>query len=273
MVGQDLFSLSDRVVVITGAGGLLGQEHALAVGRSGGVPVLLDISDLSLKNAVDRLSEEGIESRPFLVDVTDERDVQKVHDQVVREFGGLWGLVNNVASNPSMTESAPGKDRLETLPLAQWNQDLEVGLTSALICSRIFGGAMNKQGAGSIVNVASDLAVISPDQRMYASEVPSGEEPPVKPVSYSVVKAALLGLTRYLSTYWSPTPVRCNALLPGSVGGSQGARLTQELISRIPLARLAQPGDYQGSLIFLLSDASSYMTGATLVVDGGRTVW
>ena len=132
---------------------------------------------------------------------------------------------------------------------------------------------MAAAGGGSIINVASDLALISPDQRMYAVGLPEGAPAPVKPVSYSVVKSALLGLTRYLATYWSPIPVRCNALVPGSVGGTQSPNLARELTSRIPLARLAEPDEYQGALVFLLSDASAYMTGANLVMDGGRTAW
>jgi len=192
---------------------------------------------------------------------------------VQSRFGGVWGLVNNVASNPPMGPAAHGTDRLENFPLAQWDHDIRLGLTSAYLCSRYFGGSMAQAGAGSIVNIASDLALISPDQRMYAVGLPEGSTAPVKPVSYSVVKSGLLGLTRYLSTYWSPLPVRCNALLPGSVGGTQSPELTGELTQRIPLGRLAKPDEYQGALVFLLSDASSYMTGASLVMDGGRTAW
>ena len=132
---------------------------------------------------------------------------------------------------------------------------------------------MAQAGGGSIVNIASDLALISPDQRMYAVGSPEGSSAPIKPVSYSVVKSGLLGLTRYLATYWSPLPVRCNALLPGSVAGTQSPELMGELTQRIPLARLARADEYQGALVFLLSDASSYMTGSSLVMDGGRTAW
>jgi NAD(P)-dependent dehydrogenase (short-subunit alcohol dehydrogenase family) len=172
-----------------------------------------------------------------------------------------------------MGAAAKGTDRLEAFPLNQWDHDIRVGLTSAFLCSRLFGNKMAKAGGGSIVNIASDLALISPDQRMYATGIPNNTPAPVKPVSYPVVKSALLGLTRYLATYWSPIPVRCNALIPGSVGGTQSPELTKELLARIPLARLAEPDEYQGALVFLLSSASAYMTGANLVMDGGRTAW
>jgi NAD(P)-dependent dehydrogenase (short-subunit alcohol dehydrogenase family) len=273
MVNQSLFDLTGRVVVITGAGGLLGQEHALAVGRAGGTPVLLELSHEALNAAVHRLDVEGISHLALRADVTDENQIASVADEIKKKFGSVWGLVNNVASNPPMGAAAKGADRLESFPLSQWDHDIRLGLTSAFLCARHFGEQMAESGGGSIINVASDLALISPDQRMYSVGIPTGVAPPIKPVSYSVVKSALLGLTKYLATYWSPTPVRCNALVPGSVGGTQSPELTRELIARIPLARLAQPSEYQGALVFLLSDASTYMTGTNLVMDGGRTAW
>lgn len=273
MVSQTIFDLSGRVVVVTGAGGLLGQEHALAVGRAGGTPVLLELSPEALNATVNRLDSEGITHLALMADLTIEEQIASAAVQIKQEFGSVWGLVNNVASNAPVGAVAVGDDRLESFPLTQWDHDIRLGLTSAFQCARYFGQQMAKSGAGSIINVASDLALISPDQRMYSVGIPEGVAPPIKPVSYSVVKSALLGLTKYLATYWSPTPVRCNALVPGSVGGTQSPELTRELISRIPLARLAEPSEYQGALVFLLSDASAYMTGANLVMDGGRTIW
>ena len=273
MVNQTLFDLTGRAVVITGAGGVLGQEHALAVGRAGGIPVLLELSRAALNSAEIRLDKEGINHYSLEVDLTSEDQIAAVALEIERNVGTVWGLVNNVASNPPMGAAANGADRLEVFPLTQWDYDLRLGLTSAFLCSRLFGNQMAKAGRGSIVNIASDLALISPDQRMYATGIPNNTPVPVKPVSYPVVKSALLGLTRYLATYWSPIPVRCNTLIPGSVGGTQSPELTKELLARIPLARLAEPDEYQGALVFLLSSASAYMTGANLVMDGGRTAW
>ena len=273
MVSQPLFDLTDRAVVITGAGGLLGQEHAIAVGRAGGIPVLLELSSAALTAATRRLDAEAVSHLALEIDLTSEDQIAVAAAKTKSQFGAVWGLVNNVASNPPMGVAAKGADRLDSFPLTQWDHDIRLGLTSAFLCARHFGEQMATSGGGSIINVASDLALISPDQRMYAVGIPAGSPSPVKPVSYSVVKSGLLGLTRYLATYWSPIPVRCNALLPGSVGGTQGPELTRELTSRIPLARLAEPNEYQGALVFLLSDASAYMTGSNLVMDGGRTVW
>jgi len=273
MVNPNLFDLTDRVVVITGAAGLLGQQHALAVGRAGGIPILLDIMPEPLARVSHQLNDESITHLAIEADLTSEEAISNAAVQVRHHFGPVWGLVNNVASNPPMGPEAQGTDRLENFPLAQWDHDIRLGLTSAFLCSRYFGDSMAQAGGGSIVNIASDLAIISPDQRMYAVGSPEGSYAPIKPVSYSVVKSGLLGLTRYLATYWSPLPVRCNALLAGSVAGTQSPELTGELIQRIPLARLAGADEYQGALVFLLSAASSYMTGSSLVMDGGRTAW
>ena len=273
MVSNDLFDIDGRVVVITGAAGLLGREYAFAIARAGGIPVLLDIDEGGLHDTATRIHDDGGHCLPFSVDLTDASHVRQAAMQSLNELGPAWGLINNVAANPPMGPAAGGHDRLETFPINQWERDIQLGLTTALECSRVFGAQMHWVGAGSIVNIASDLAILAPDQRIYRSPDHPDEVAPVKPVSYSVVKAGLLGLTRYLATYWAPAPIRCNALLPGSVMGTQGPRLVANLEERIPLGRLATPSEYSGAIIFLLSDASAYMTGATLSMDGGRSAW
>jgi NAD(P)-dependent dehydrogenase (short-subunit alcohol dehydrogenase family) len=162
---------------------------------------------------------------------------------------------------------------LENFPLDVWNDDLRVGLTGAFLCSRVFGSEMAKRGKGVILNIASDLALISPDQRLYRQLGIPDDQQPVKPVTYSVVKTGLIGLTRYLATYWASSGVRVNAISPGGVFNNQPEIFLAELYQRIPLGRMANADEYQGSILFLCSDASSYMTGANLVVDGGRTCW
>lgn len=273
MVAGNPFDIEGRVVVITGAAGLLGREYALAISRCGGIPVLLDIDEEALKGVRCQIQSEGGVCLALAADVTRASAVRHIAEIVFADLGPVWGLVNNVAANPPMGTEAAGLDRLENFPAEQWDRDIRLGLTTAFECSRIFGAHMVSRGSGSIVNIASDLAAIAPDQRIYQSPDLPSDKSPVKPVSYSVVKTGLLGLTRYLATYWAPLPIRSNALLPGSVLGTQGPRLVANLEERIPLGRLASPSEYSGAVIFLLSDASAYMTGAFLLMDGGRSAW
>lgn len=151
--------------------------------------------------------------------------------------------------------------------------DLDVGLGGAFNCAKVFGVQMARQGVGVIVNIASDLGVIAPDQRLYRVEGREPEQQPVKPVTYSVVKHGLLGLTKYLATYWCEQGVRCNALSPGGVYAGQNDVFVSKLTQLIPLGRMADADEYRGAIAFLCSDASSYMNGANLVVDGGRSTW
>jgi NAD(P)-dependent dehydrogenase (short-subunit alcohol dehydrogenase family) len=172
-------------------------------------------------------------------------------------------------------EDAKGKNwsRLENFSLEAWDEDIRVGLTGAFLCCRIFGAEMVKRRSGVVVNVASDLAVVAPDQRLYRREGLAEDEQPVKPVTYSVVKTALLGLTRYLATYWSSAGIRVNAISPGGVFNGQPEEFLERLNQLIPMGRMANRDEYQGAILFLCSDASSYMTGSNLVIDGGRTCW
>lgn len=274
MTEHDLFSLKGRVVVITGAVGLLGRQHAEIVARAGGDPVLLDLRSDEVEGEAKRLSERfGVRATGWAVDITREDEVEANCSALVREFGGLYGLVNNAANNPKVEEGTiQESSRLENFPLSAWNADIAVGLTGAFLCAKHFGNAISRQG-GSIVNISSDLGLIAPDQRLYRKEGLSPDRQPVKPVTYSVVKAGVIGLTRYLATYWGDRGVRCNALCPGGVENNQDAAFLKEVASRIPMGRMARSNEYQGAVLFLLSDASSYMTGAILSVDGGRTTW
>jgi NAD(P)-dependent dehydrogenase (short-subunit alcohol dehydrogenase family) len=183
-------------------------------------------------------------------------------------------LINNAANNPRVEQDAGVNfSRLENFPIEQWSADLAVGLTGAFLCSQVFGSEMARRGHGVIVNVASDLALIGPDQRLYRKAGLPEHLQPVKPVTYSVVKSGLLGLTRYLATYWADKGIRVNAISPGGVYNGQPDEFVAKLSSLIPMGRMASVGEYGGAILFLCSDASSYMTGANLVIDGGRTCW
>lgn len=272
----DRFSLKGRVVVITGSSGLLGRQHAITVAEAGGTPVLLDIDLSRVEAQAEELRAMGYPGAlPLKADVTQLQSLQEALTAILSRLGRVDALVNNAANNPKMESSTAdtGWMRFENLPLSIWNQDIAVGLTGAFLCSQVFGTYMAAHGGGVIVNIASDLALISPDQRLYRQPGLSENAQPVKSVTYSVVKTALIGLTRYLATYWAQAGVRVNAISPGGVENHQPGEFIAKLTALIPAGRMAQVDEYKGAMLFLLSDASSYMTGTNLVVDGGRTVW
>jgi len=268
------FDLTGRVAVITGGAGLLGGKHAEAVLELGGIAVLLDIHGERAQAQAARLRDQfGREAIGLAADITRLEEVEKAFAAVSDRCGRVDILINNAANNPKVEDCDDSFSRLENFPLAMWQQDLAVGLTGAFLCSRVFGADMARQGKGVILNIASDLAVIGPDQRLYRRAGIADNAQPVKPVTYSVIKAGLLGLTRYLATYWADQGVRCNALLPGGVHAGQDADFVQRLSDLIPMQRMAHRDEYKGTIAFLVSDASSYMNGAILSVDGGRTAW
>jgi NAD(P)-dependent dehydrogenase (short-subunit alcohol dehydrogenase family) len=275
MNALDRFRLDGRVAVITGGCGLLGRQHAAAIASAGGIPVLLDIAAAKPAAVASKLAAD-FESAcyGYVADVTRLEPVSQVKDEILRDLGRVDILINNAANNPKM-ESPDSRNfsRVENLPMEVWDNDIAVGLTGAFLCSRVFGAEMAARGSGVILNIASDLGLISPDQRIYRKPGLEPEQQPVKSVTYSVVKSALIGLTRHLATYWVESGVRVNAISPGGVYTNQPEDFVQRLSQLIPLARMANPDEYQAAIIFLCSDASSYMTGSNLVIDGGRTCW
>jgi NAD(P)-dependent dehydrogenase (short-subunit alcohol dehydrogenase family) len=184
-------------------------------------------------------------------------------------------LINNAAIDPKVTiDSILEASRLENMELTDWNQQIAVGLTGAFLCSQVFGSLMATDGKGGVIlNIASDLSIISPDQRLYKKKGVPENLQPVKPVTYSVIKAGLVGLTRYLSTYWIDKGVRCNALSPGGIYNGQSEEFVSKLAQLIPMGRMAHREEYRAAVQFLCSDGSSYMNGQNLVIDGGRSAW
>jgi NAD(P)-dependent dehydrogenase (short-subunit alcohol dehydrogenase family) len=273
---SNLFRLDGKVIIITGASGLLGEKHAEAVAAHGGIPVLLDIDLIKLKNVKSEIDTKfKVNSYISKVDVTNEIEVKKNAKDVFEKFGQIDGLINNAANNPKVEDTSKKNfSRLENFPLDSWSQDLSVGLTGSFLCAKYYGYYISQNpNGGSIINISSDLGLIGPDQRLYAKPDFKETQQPVKPVSYSVIKTGLIGLTRYLSTYWAEKNVRCNALCPGGVENGQSEDFINSVSSRIPMGRLAKSHEYQGTIIWMLSDASSYLNGAIIAVDGGRSSW
>jgi NAD(P)-dependent dehydrogenase (short-subunit alcohol dehydrogenase family) len=270
-----LFDLTGRVAIVTGGAGLLGYHHGAILAAAGAHVVLLDLATANPGLRAEQLQiAHGPECLGLATDITSEHSLAEACNAIMARFGRIDILINNAANNPKVEDQTPGKpwSRLEHFPLETWNADIAVGLTGAFLCSRVFGAEMVKRNSGVIVNVSSDLGVIAPDQRLYHQNGLPENEQPVKPVTYSVVKTALLGLTRYLATYWTAHNIRVNAISPGGVFAGQPEEFTQKLHHLIPMGRMAHKDEYQGAILFLCSDASSYMTGQNLIVDGGRSV-
>jgi NAD(P)-dependent dehydrogenase (short-subunit alcohol dehydrogenase family) len=277
-MASEKFQLNGKKALITGAAGLLGIEHSAALLECGAMVILTDISLPALQSAATELSKAFDSTKIFtkVMDVTNPNSVQLVAEELKASSIHIEILINNAAIDPKVKSDAGMLEtsRVENFSLEQWNLQVSVGLTGAFLCSQVFGTEMAKTGKGGvIVNIASDLSVFSPDQRLYRKYGLPDELQPVKPITYSVIKAGLVGMTRYLSTYWAEKGVRCNALSPGGVSNGQSDEFVQRLTGLIPLGRMAAKEEYRAAIQFLCSDASSYMNGQNIVMDGGRSAW
>tara|TARA_B100000780_G_C21125095_1_gene456249 strand:- start:3515 stop:4342 length:828 start_codon:yes stop_codon:yes gene_type:complete len=274
---KDIFTLQDKVIIVTGAVGLLGYEYCKAIIHAKGIPILLDIDESLIQNKVQDLKQEypNCNCDGYVVDITNENLVQKNCAEIIAKYGKIDGLINNAANNPKIEDNDEVNfSRLENFNLDVWQKDLNIGLLGSFICIKHYGFAISKnpQG-GSIINVSSDLGIIAPNQNLYKKEDVSEELQSVKPVTYSVIKHGINGLTRYVSTYWADKNVRCNSICPGGVFNNQPEEFLEKVSKLIPLGRMAKKEELNGIIIYLLSDASSYVNGSITNIDGGRTVW
>ena len=278
------FDLSGRVALVTGGGGLLGLEHAKALINSGASVVITDLNSTILEHAKKELENyySVTNITPsinyYVMDVTSLDSIINVKEKLLQKGIDINILINNAAINPKVDKNYQKNSneysRLENFSLNEWNMQIAVGLTGAFLCSKIFGKLMAQNNKGGvIINISSDLSIISPDQRLYKKENLSEDLQPVKPVTYSVIKHGLIGLTKYLSTYWIRHGVRCNALSPGGIYVDQDENFLSKIKLLIPMERMAKVDEYHSAIQFLCSDASSYMNGHNLIIDGGRTIW
>jgi NAD(P)-dependent dehydrogenase (short-subunit alcohol dehydrogenase family) len=269
-----LFSLDGRVAIVTGATGLLGKQHCYALAEAGANVVVADLSTAPSGQLAEEITEQtGRKTLVVSVDVTDIQAVRQMRDAVLREFGHIDVLVNNAAINDKFENAtlAPELSKFEHYPLELWQKSLDVNVTGTFLCAQVIGTEMAKRHKGSIINIASTYGIVAPDQSIY--RLPDGSQRFYKSAAYPVTKGAVLSFTRFLAAYWGSSGVRVNALSPGGVENSQDEYFVESYASRTPLGRMANPRDYRGAIIFLASDASAYMTGANLVVDGGWTAW
>jgi NAD(P)-dependent dehydrogenase (short-subunit alcohol dehydrogenase family) len=267
--------LGSKNALVTGAAGLLGIEHVKALLSAGANVVCTDISEENLLNLETQLGENvypGVASY-HKVDVTEESDLMKLKNNLSKTGVKIDLLINNAALNPKLSTGVGHLDNsFEKFSLDRWNSELDVNLTGSFLCCKIFGSEMAERKSGVIVNIASDLSVIAPDNRLYSFNENEIEKTRAKPVSYSVSKTAIIGLTRYLAAYWAASNVRVNSLSPGGVLDNQPLEFLTRIQKLIPLGRMANADEYHGALVFLCSDDSAYLTGHNLIIDGGRSI-
>ncbi len=267
---MEIFSLKNKIAIVTGALGLIGKEHCNALSEAGANVIVADIDEDKSKEFASTLETESIGMR---FDVTDPENLNKAKEEILAKFGKIDVLVNNAAIN-DMFESpkaATEQSKFENYPLEMWQKSVDVNLTGVFLCSQIFGYEMAKRKSGSIINVASTYGITAPNQSLYIDK--EGNQSFYKPPAYSATKGAVIMFTRYLAAYWGKDKVRVNTLSPGGVENNQDEFFVEKYSEKTPLNRMAQPTDYKGALIYLASDASNYMTGANLIVDGGWTCW
>jgi NAD(P)-dependent dehydrogenase (short-subunit alcohol dehydrogenase family) len=242
-----IFDLTGKVAVITGAAGTLGKMHSQAIESAGGTVVKTDVTE----------GEDIV-----YMDVTDKNSIQSVANSLEK----VDILINNAALNPKITKKRI-LNNFENYSIEAWNQSLAVNLTGPLLCSQVFIKKMvENKTKGIVLNIASDLGIIAPDQRIYKNGY--------KPIDYSVTKHGLIGMTKYLATYYANKGIRVNALSPSGIYSKDIPEdFVERLTNLIPMGRMANLEDYIGAVIYLCSDASSYMTGNNLIIDGGRTIW
>lgn len=265
------YDLTGRVIVLTGGAGILGHRLALSLAGNGARLAIVDIDadrvELVARNISDESGASGDAVRGYCCDITSREQTLALQQLIERELGAVDVLINNAAAK-SRNFFAP----FESFPLQDWNEVMNVNLTGAVLCCQIFGGTMARLGRGSIINTLSIYGVVAPDQRIYEGSMYKGH-PINTPAVYSASKAALLGLTRYLAAYWGLNGVRVNAITPGGIFSGQNEVFVKKYSARVPLGRMAMQDEMSGAVLFLASDASSYVTGHNLVVDGGLTVW
>ena len=274
---KELFDLTGRVAIITGGAGMLGMQHATAIAEVGGHVVVADLFEEAVaRSASDITQAHGVEALGLRVDITQKQEVEAMVTAVMEKFGRIDILINNAAltvkggSRRSREYFAP----FEEYPLDFWEKALKVNLTGMFLCCQAVGKTMVARKSGVILNIASDVGNISPDHRIYEGAIiPYTGEPFNTPIAYATTKAGVINFSRYLATYWADKGIRVNCISPGSVDAGHDAKFVKNLTLRIPLGRMARVGEYRGAILFLVSDASSYMTGANLIVDGGRTAW
>jgi NAD(P)-dependent dehydrogenase (short-subunit alcohol dehydrogenase family) len=273
---QEKFDLTGRVAVVTGGIGQLGTEFCRTLAEAGAAVAVVDLNAEKCSTAAAELAKAGYKALGVATDITDPDSVNSMVAQVVAAFGRLDILVNSAALDPKFDPEAVAKGiapgKFEEYPLDLWNTALNVNLTGTFLMTQACVKQMIAQGKkGSIINICSTYGLNGPDQRIYRKA--DGSQPSYKPVFYTVTKAGIVGFTKYLAAYYMETEIRVNMLTPGGVYNNHDETFAKNYAAKTIMGRMAHKDEMNGALLFLASDASSYMTGNNVVVDGGWTAW
>jgi len=270
---NNLFDLTGKTALITGAGGLLGPKHAEAIIEAGGTVILTDHHIERVKGKAIMLNKKYDKkcAQAYYMDVSNKETIEDVVDQLPQ----IDILINNAAKDPKVKKEAglTPDSRFETMTPDYWFEGINAALNGTFFCSQVVGNKMLEQGGGVILNISSDLGVIAPDQRLYRQEGVPENLQNVKPITYSAAKWAIIGMTKYLAVYFAKKNIRVNCLSPTGVYNDHPEEFVNKLSNIIPMGRMAHIDEYKGAIMFLCSDASTYMTGENLVIDGGKSVW
>jgi NAD(P)-dependent dehydrogenase (short-subunit alcohol dehydrogenase family) len=263
-----MFDLTGKTALITGGAGLLGKKHAEAVIEFGATAIVADYNIQEAELVCQELGESAI---PVYIDVNNKSDIEKA----IGQFDKIDILINNAAKDPKVTKSGglSPETRFESMTEEFWHDGISTILNGTFLCSQSICNKMLKTGGGVIINIASDLGVIAPDQRLYKQEGLTEQQQNVKPITYSAAKWGVIGMTKYLATYFADKNIRVNSLCPAGVYDNHPEEFVERFTNLIPMGRMANVDEYKGAIVFLCSDASSYMTGSNLIIDGGRTSW
>ena len=267
---SNMFHLSGKTAIVTGATGLIGQNHCKALADAGANVIVADLNIEKCNDVVSRLPNKD-SHMAICFDITDEQDVQNARNEILARYDSIDILVNNAAINDMFENPALAGEQsmFENYPVEMFRKSLEANVTGTFLCCQVFGSEMAKRGNGSIINIASTYGMVGPDQSIYKDK--DGKQMFYKSAAYPATKGAVINFTRFLAAYWGKNGVRVNTLSPGGVENSQDDFFVQNYAAKTPLHRMAKPTDYMGAIVFLASNASAYMTGANLVVDGGWT--
>lgn len=264
---QWLFSLEGKTAVVTGAAGQLGGEYVRTLLGAGANVAALDIRPDNPKGNLKEIDSDRL--KLIEVDITSRDSIETGLKTVIARFGHPDILINNAAIDAPPDASEQETGPFETYPESSWELMMDVNLKGLFLCCQVIGGHMAASGGGSIINISSIYGMMSPDQRIYEYK----EKPFFKPVTYSVAKSGILNLSRYLATYWAKKNVRVNTLTLGGVFNNQDSAFLKNYTDKVPLGRMAQQDEYNGAILYLASGASSYMTGANIIIDGGYSCW